>query len=161
MKKFFNRKYRRALALLQLLMAFAVMGILAALTTSQARAQISPVSLYAATNLPSVITAAASSNSLTSLIPIQKTRPLTLDWGYNASAGTSNVAVQVTPTIDGTNLSTSTNWWIVGSANGTTTNHLTYTFTRDTLGGYSYLNVSALTNQNNGTVTNKGLNASY
>jgi len=123
----------------------------------RARAQLTSLNLTLATNLPTVVTTGASSNSLTSWLQLQQDKGAAFDlavWG----TGASNVAYQVTPSVDGTNKSTSTNWWFIGANAGpTTTNHITGNLTRDALAGYKYVSVTALTNQNAGTVTNGGL----
>jgi hypothetical protein len=147
--KFFKSKLSIGLAALGLC-AFAL----------EANAQLTPVNLAAATNLPTVITAVTGSNNLTSWLQLQQDKGAAFDlavWG----TGTSNVAFQVTPSVDGTNKSVSTNWWFLGTNAGpTTTNHITGNLTRDALTGYKYVSVTAMTNQNNGTVTNGGLNKS-
>jgi prepilin-type N-terminal cleavage/methylation domain-containing protein len=152
--KFTNRKHCGGFTLLEILMVVAIVGILAALTVPQARAQVTNGVFRQATNLPSVITAGASSNSLTSWLPLRSDRGAALNWNLKASAGVGNVAFHVTPAIDVARPSANIGWWVLGSANGTTTVNITTNLPRDMLVGYNYLNVDALTNQNNGTLTN-------
>jgi len=136
--------------------SFVIALILCAFALSS-KAQLTSINMTLATNLPTVVTTGASSNSLTSWFQLQQDKGAAFDlavWG----TGASNVAYQATPSIDGTNKSTSTNWWFIGANAGpTTTNHITGNLTRDALGGYKYICITALTNQNAGTVTNGGL----
>lgn len=146
--------------LIQLLIVCAMLALLAALCMPQivkADTQVSiyqPMTTASATNQPAVVTTGASSNCV-SIVNVPQKTGLSYAQKFNVSSGTSNVVVQFTPSQDGTNYDGDP-WQLVRNATGTTDKTITTNWPPGVLSGYKTLKVSALTNQNAGTLTNKG-----
>jgi hypothetical protein len=142
-----------AASIILVMMALLAMLVLPA----QAQPQIQPyqpITLIPFTNLPTVLTAGSFSNT-TSYVDVPQKFGLSFSLKFNASAGTSNVCVIITPTNDGTNYDT-TGWALNRNANGATDVVLTTNWTHGQLNAFRRLKIMQMTNQNNGTVTNKG-----
>ena len=141
---------------------FAVIAIIAIVSflalTQSAQAQVYPYNLIAPTNLPTVVAAGATSNSLSSDIVLNPGKGLALSAKFVTGAGTSNIVVQLTPTVDGTNYET-TNWQWTFAANGGTAVLRTTNWSAATLAGYTKLRITGITNQNASIITNQGVYA--
>jgi hypothetical protein len=133
--------------------ALAAMGLCSFAFT--ASAQVTQTTLGAVTNLPAIVTATAGSNT-TSYIDIQNNSGLGLSWQFNVSAGTSNAVLLLYPSIDKTNYD-SAPWILIRNAAGTTAQCATTNWSAAQLRGYTSMKVGAMTNQNNGTLTNNGV----
>lgn len=117
--------------------------------------QITPTTLGTVTNLPATVAAAAQANT-TSYIDLHNNSGLALSWKFNVSSGTSSAVLLVYPSVDKTNYD-SVPWQVVRDAAGTTDQVATTNWSADQLRGYTSLKIGALTNQNAGTLTNKGI----
>jgi hypothetical protein len=131
--------------------------VLSAFTASlsPASAQIAQTTLGTVTNLPATVAAASQTNT-TSYVDIHNNSGLALSWKFNVSAGTSNAVLWVYPSVDKTNYD-SVPWQLIRSAAGTTDQVATTNWSAQQLRGYTSLRIGALTNQNAGTLTNKGI----
>ena len=132
----------------------AIIALIGLLTLSAA-AQVYPTSLVALTNLPATV-ATATSSSTTNIVTLPVNGGAALQGVFNVSAGTSNIVMQGSFSADGTNFGTS-KWTLIGTANGTTTVVLQTNWSAAQLAGFTALNVTTLTNQNSGTLTNQGV----
>jgi hypothetical protein len=153
-----NSKERGAFALLTLVAVVALLALCTVLFTQPARAdsQGYPTTYVAPTNMPAIVTTSANSNSLSSFVKVPQGRGLGAQWQFNVSSGVTSAVLQISPSVDGTNAS-STVWSLVATANGTTTVTATTNWARGTLDGYAALVVVGMTNANAGTLTNKGV----
>jgi hypothetical protein len=120
-----------------------------------AAAQISQTTLGSVTNLPATV-ASASQAGTTSYIDIRNNSGLALSWKFNVSSGTSNAVLLLYPSVDKTNFD-SVPWQLTRSAAGAADQVATTNWSAQQLRGYTSLKVGALTNQNAGTLTNKGV----
>jgi hypothetical protein len=120
-----------------------------------AHAQLTSTTLRAVTNTPAIVTAIAGSNT-TTFIDINNNSGLAISWQFNVSAGTSNADLLMYPSVDKTNYET-TPWVLERNAAGTTDRIATTNWDANKLRGYTSLKIGAMTNANNGTLTNKGL----
>lgn len=148
----FTLKFPKSLAPLRLC-AFASMVFAAACTC---RAQVTPFTFLAPTNLPATVAATSSSNQ-TSIITLQKGMGLGLAFNFALSANaTSNTTVgyYLYPSPDGTNFAT-TGWAILQNGNGTNILTLVTNWSPATLAGLSAFSIGTVTNQNGGTLTNR------
>ena len=131
-------------------------------TALESQAQVTSPTLIPIANFPSVLTSGATSTT-TNTIALTKKCGMALQGTFNVSAGSSNVVVQGSFTVDGTNYSTVQNqgaWtWII-NANGATKVTASTNWTPLQLAGYSGINITTITNQNSGTLTNFGFTAS-
>lgn len=155
-----GNRARSAFSLLELLITIAVIAICAALILPNAEKALAAdqqgyATTYAApTNMPATVATATITAGLNNFIPIRQGRGLGLEYQFNVSSGTSNVVVQLAPSVDGTNID-STIWpWTVVAA-GTATQTRTTNWSRGSLDGYAFMCVVGFTNQNAGTLTNK------
>jgi hypothetical protein len=128
--------------------------LLGALTLNTG-AQVSQTTLGSVTNLPATV-AAASRADTTSYVDIRNNSGLALSWKFNVSSGTSNAVLLLYPSVDKTNYD-SVPWPVTRSAAGATDQVATTNWGAEQLRGYTSLKVGALTNQNAGTLTNKGV----
>jgi hypothetical protein len=137
--------------------ALGAMLLLSALTSSlsPALAQITPTTLGTVTNLPATV-AAESQADTTSYINLQNNSGLALSWKFNVSAGTSNAVLLLYPSVDKTNYD-SVPWQLIRPATDTANQVATTNWSSDQLRGYTSLKIGALTNENAGTLTNKGV----
>jgi len=119
------------------------------------QAQTSQTSLGSVTNLPATVAAASQANT-TSYVNLQNNSGLALSWKFNVSAGTSNAVLLLYPSVDKTNYD-SVPWQLIRPAAGTTDQVATTNWSAQQLRGYTSLKIGALTNQNAGTLTNKGI----
>ena len=119
------------------------------------QAQTSQTSLGSVTNLPATVAAASQANT-TSYVNLQNNSGLALSWKFNVSAGTSNAVLLLYPSVDKTNYD-SVPWQLIRPAVGTTDQVATTNWSAQQLRGYTSLKIGALTNQNAGTLTNKGI----
>jgi hypothetical protein len=131
--------------------------LLSALAASLAPAfgQITQTTLGAVTNLPATV-AAASQTSTASYVDIHNNSGLALSWKFNVSSGTSNAVLLLYPSVDKTNYD-SLPWQLIRPAAGATDQVGTTNWSAEQLRGYTSLKIGALTNQNAGTLTNKGV----
>ena len=136
----------------------AVFALLATIFMSSAQAQVTAQNLYTMTNLPATVNASSTTNQ-TSWIPIPKLGALAIQWTFNTSTnvGTDNCALMFTPSVDGTNASTTTVWKFLAPANGWTNTVAVTNFLRTMTEGYTYMTLSTITNLTYGTLTNKGV----
>jgi hypothetical protein len=128
----------------------AVAGSLA----NPAAAQVYPTTCYGLTNFPATL-APVSLSVTTNIVPLTKNCGLALQGVFNVSAGTSNVLVQGSFSADGTNYATTPWTWTI-PAQGTTRVVASTNWSSAQLAGYVSLNITTLTNQNSGTLTNAG-----
>jgi len=117
--------------------------------------QVTPTTLGTVTNLPATVAPASQANT-TSYIDLHNNAGLALSWKFNVSSGTSDAVLLVYPSADKTNYD-SVPWQLVRNAAGTTDQIATTNWSADALRGYTSLKIGALTNQNAGTLTNKGI----
>lgn len=90
------------------------------LAPMEAKAQLTPTSINVATNIPTTITTASSSN-ITSYIPVRQGKNLTVTWRFALSgAATDNNSLYLYPRPDGTNIWTLHPFIITTAGNGTT-----------------------------------------
>ena len=120
-----------------------------------ASAQITPTTLGTVTNLPATVAAASQVNT-TSYVDLHNNSGLALSWKFNVSAGTSNAVLLVYPSVDKTNYD-SVPWQLIRPAAGATDQVATTNWSAVQLRGYTSLKIGALTNENAGTLTNKGI----
>jgi hypothetical protein len=120
-----------------------------------AAAQVTQTTLGSVTNLPATVASATQANT-TSYVDIQNNSGLALSWKFNVSSGTSNAVLLLYPSVDKTNYD-SVPWQLTRSAAGATDQVATTNWSAQQLRGYTSLKVGALTNQNAGTLTNKGV----
>jgi len=118
-------------------------------------AQITSTTLGTVTNLPATVAAASQANT-TSYVDLHNNSGLALSWKFNVSAGNSNAVLFVYPSVDKVNYD-SVPWQLVRPANGATDQVATTNWSANQLRGYTSLKIGALTNQNGGTLTNKGI----
>jgi hypothetical protein len=142
--------------LAQLLFAVALIGLFAALALP-ARAQVTPTTIVALTNLPATVNAEAISNQV-SIIPLTKNCGVSISGSFRcAAAGTSNIVWQIYPMYDGTNRTT-TPWTVQFTNTTAVTNWVGVNYTKDQLAGIAALNLYGITNQNAGVaMTNYGI----
>lgn len=153
--KFFETILQRAKRFLRSVAAPTAAGLALCASALNAPAQLTPTTLGGVTNLPAVVTAIAGSNT-TSYIDINNNSGLALMWQFNVSAGTSNADLLMFPTVDNTNYD-SVPWVLQRNATGTTDQFASTNWDANKLKGYTRLKIGALTNANNGTLTNKSL----
>lgn len=120
-----------------------------------ASAQITSTTLGTVTNLPATVSPATQANT-TSYVDLHNNSGLALSWKFNVSAGTSNAVLLLYPSIDKTNYD-SVPWQLIRPAAATTDQVATTNWSADQLRGYTSLKIGALTNENAGTLTNKGI----
>jgi hypothetical protein len=118
-------------------------------------AQITPTTLGTVTNLPATVGPATQANT-TSFVDLHNDSGLALSWKFNVSSGTSNAVLLVYPSVDKVNYD-SVPWVLARPANGATDQVATTNWSADRLRGYTSLKIGALTNENAGTLTNKGV----
>lgn len=133
------------------LLAPLLLGVLA-LNSS---AQITPTTLGTVTNLPATVATGAQANT-TSFVDLHNDSGLALSWKFNVSSGTSNAVLLVYPSVDKVNYD-SVPWVLARPANGAMDQVATTNWSADRLRGYTSLKIGALTNENAGTLTNKGV----
>ena len=136
-----------------LLLVATMLGLLAAFTIP-ARAQVYSTTIYGITNFPATLATGATSTT-TNIVPLTKDCSFALQGIFNVSAGTTNVVVQGSFTVDGTNYGTSPWTWII-PANGTTKVVAYTNWNRSQLASYTGVNITTFTNGNSGTLTNSG-----
>lgn len=135
---------------------FLVLALIA--VPGPAQAQVIPTRLNAATNLPATVAASTVSNQLSFISIPNNGKGLSLQWKFNASAGTANGTIWFAPSIDGTNVSTNNIWPLVTAAQVTTDVIATTNWSGQTLAGYSSLCIFAISNAAAAaTITNKGI----
>jgi hypothetical protein len=122
---------------------------------STAFGQITQTTLGTVTNLPATVAAASQANT-TSYVDIHNNSGLALSWKFNVSSGTSNAVLLLYPSVDKTNYD-SVPWQLIRNAAGAADQVATTNWSADELRGYTSLKIGALTNQNAGTLTNKGV----
>jgi hypothetical protein len=120
-------------------------------------AQVDPYApdIASVTNLPAIVNTATTSNT-TSYIKVRRGAGLSLNWKFNVSAGTSNGVVLLVPSNDGTNY-TAPPWQWLGTATSTTDTGAFTNWSAAQLSGIDSFKVTGMTNQNSGTLTNKGI----
>ncbi len=126
-----------------------------ALPLSTAFGQVTAASLGVLTNLPATVAPASQANT-TSYIDLHNNSGLALSWKFNVSSGTSNAVLLLYPSVDKTNYD-SVPWVLARNAAGATDQIATTNWSAGDLRGYTSLKIGALTNQNAGTLTNKGI----
>lgn len=136
------------------LKSLLLIGSLLALLAIPARAQVTSTTIYGLTNFPATLASGATSTT-TNIVPLTKDAGFALQGIFNVSAGTSNVVVQGSFTVDGTNYGTAPWTWII-PANGTTRVVASTNWNRAQLAGFTGVNVTTVTNGNSGTLTNAG-----
>ncbi len=124
-------------------------------TALNALAQVTQTTLGSVTNLPATVAAESQVNT-TSFVNIQNNSGLALSWKFNASAGTSNAVLLLYPSVDKTNYD-SVPWQLIRPAAGATDQVATTNWSAAQLRGYTSLKIGAITNENAGTLTNKGI----
>ena len=136
---------------------FTALGVALALSAlaMPAFGQVTQTALGTVTNLPATVSA-ASQSSTTSYVDIRNNSGLALSWKFNVSSGTSNAVLLLYPSVDKTNYD-SVPWQLVRNAAGTADQVATTNWSANQLRGYTSLKIGALTNQNAGTLTNKGV----
>jgi hypothetical protein len=117
--------------------------------------QITQTTLGTVTNLPATV-AAATLSSTTSYVDIHNNSGLALSWKFNVSSGTSSAVLLLYPSVDKTNYD-SVPWQLIRNAAGAADQVATTNWSAEQLRGYTSLKIGALTNQNAGTLTNKGV----
>jgi hypothetical protein len=117
--------------------------------------QITQTALGTVTNLPTTVATASQVNT-TSYVDIHNDSGLALSWKFNVSSGTSNAVLLLYPSVDKTNYD-SVPWQLIRNAAGAADQVATTNWSAGQLRGYTSLKVGALTNQNAGTLTNKGV----
>jgi hypothetical protein len=117
--------------------------------------QITPTTLGTVTNLPATVAGASQANT-TSYVDIYNNSGLALSWKFNVSSGTSNAVLLLYPSVDKTNYD-SVPWQLIRNAAATADQVATTNWSAQQLRGYTSLKIGALTNQNAGTLTNKGV----
>jgi hypothetical protein len=117
--------------------------------------QITSTTLGTVTNLPATVAAASQANT-TSYVDIYNNSGLALSWKFNVSSGTSNAVLLLYPSVDKTNYD-SVPWQLIRNAAATADQVATTNWSAQQLRGYTSLKIGALTNQNAGTLTNKGV----
>lgn len=134
----------------------ALAALLLAPVAVQADQQGYPMTLSSPTNMPPIVTTGVNSNGLSSYVPVSPGRGLGLQWRFNVSSGTTFGALQLAPSVDGTNASSEV-WTWLQSANGTTDVVAKTNWARGSLDGISGIFILGMTNANAGTLTNKGV----
>jgi hypothetical protein len=131
---------------------------LALLFAAPAKAQITPRTQITVTNQPATVATLQTSN-IVSWVPIYQGKGISAQWTFNQSgASTSNAAVNVYSSVDGTNISTVPLTTISAPSTGTTDVRVNAHWDANSLQGYHSLifgnmaNSTALT-----TLTNKGI----
>ena len=144
--------------LIKSILAGCLMLALSCLAPPAAKAQVTPANLASPTNLPTLMTANATSNQV-SFIALPKFGSLTVQAIFNTSTnvGAEAIGFRFVPSVDGTNLSTAVWYNMIGTANGFTNVVLTTNFARTLFEGYSYVSLAYITNGTAGTLTNKGV----
>jgi len=122
---------------------------------SPAFGQITQTTLGTVTNLPATVATGLQSNT-TSYVDIHNNSGLALSWKFNLSSGTSNAVLLLYPSVDKTNYD-SVPWQLIRNAAGAADQVATTNWSAAQLRGYTSLKIGALTNQNAGTLTNKGV----
>lgn len=123
---------------------FLVLALIA--VPGPAQAQVTTPRIGAATNVTAT-TAASTLSSFTSFIPVPNNgKGLSLQWKFNASAGTANATMFLAPSVDGTNISTNIIWPWIQAAQVTTDVIATTNFSGATLAGYSGLWIFGISN---------------
>jgi hypothetical protein len=137
--------------------ALGAASLLCALTSplSPAFGQITQTTLGTVTNLPATVAATSQANT-TSYVDIHNNSGLALSWEFNVSSGTSSAVLLLYPSVDKTNYD-SVPWQLIRNAAGTTDQVATTNWSAQQLRGYTSLKIGALTNENAGTLTNKGI----
>jgi hypothetical protein len=142
----FNKYLTGLIAALSLMFGVAYSG----------RAQVVPTTIIGATNVPTLVTSLAISNTFPCIITLHKNQGLGLTWNFTcAGSGTSNAMALLYPSVDATNYDV-TPWQFGRAANGATTVTATTNFSFTFLQGYQTVKV-VLTNANSATLTNAGL----
>ena len=136
------------------LLLVAIMLGLLALSAIPAQAQVYSTTIYGLTNFPATLATGATS-TVTNIVPLTKDASIALQGIFNVSAGTSNIVVQGSFTVDGTNYGTSPWTWII-PANGTTKVVASTNWNRSQLASFTGVNITTLTNGCSGTLTNSG-----
>lgn len=121
--------------------------------------QVTSPTLTTLTNIPSLVPALTSSNQV-SWIALPKAGDIAVSWRFNVATngGAENCALAFYPSVDGTNVVTAHKPWLLACpANGTNYVTATTNWTRNVLGGYSYLGQCTISNNCAGTLTNLGV----
>ena len=118
-------------------------------------AQITPTTIGTVTNLPATVAATSQANT-TSFVDLHNNSGLALSWKFNVSSGTSHAVLLVYPSADNTNYD-SVPWQLIRPCAGVTDQVATTNWSVAQLRGYTSLKIGALTNENAGTLTNKGI----
>jgi len=126
-----------------------------ALPLSTVFGQVTPTTLGVVTNLPATVAPASQANTA-SYIDLHNNSGLALSWKFNVSSGTSNGVLLFYPSVDKTNYD-SVPWVLARDAAGATDQIATTNWSAGELRGYTSLKIGALTNENAGTLTNKGI----
>lgn len=124
-----------------------------------ASAQVYPNNLFTATNLPAIMSNGSISNAQASPYIIEQHAGVAFTWQFNVSsnAATGNAGLFIYPSADGTNYSLAPIAVLVAPALGGTNQTVTTNLSPAQLSGYLKLNIGAVTNGQNGTLTNKVL----